>query len=53
MLAERLVGYGVDDLARRLLVRIVQGNEISGCEGFFGDGVRVIVLPTVMSTSRP
>ena len=52
MLAEGFVGYGVDDLAGRLLVRVMQGNKISRCEGLFGDGVRVVMLPAAMSASR-
>ena len=52
VLAEGFIGYGVDDFSGRLLVGVVQGDEISRREGFFGDGVRVVVLPGVMSASR-
>ena len=45
MLAKGLIGYRVDDFSGRFLVGVVQGDEISRCEGLFGDGVRVIVLP--------
>ena len=51
VLAEGFIGYGVDDFSGRLLVGVVQGDEISRCEGLFGDGVRVIVLPCVVSAS--
>ena len=52
VLAKGFVGYGVDDFSGRLLVGIVQGDEISRREGFVGDGVRVVVLPGVMSASH-
>ena len=45
VLAKGFIGYGVDDFSGRLLVSVVQGDEISRREGFFGDGVRVVVLP--------